>query len=411
MYHSILAATIALLTTSPPSARALPDVVVGAGETLLFDTSHGPVLVRSLTIETGGVVRVIGSQPLLFEARRSIVIHGLLDLSGFDAMDVATLNTGHIPEPGGPPGPGGGQGGVGSWITDNSTPHGGQGFGSFMTADQGGHGGESAYSSNMDQHTRRPGGGGGGVLAADQPVSGNPDDPANDGLVAEGGRNGHALSTGCGTDLSPAAGGAPATAVFVDGDPTNDFWGRKPVAGSGVLRGELAGPMAGRGGGAGGDALPSDRFPTANWTISSDEKGGAGGGGGGLSLIATRHFVLGPAGHVRADGGDGGRGENILFLDSIGGNGGGGSGGFLVIQALTIDLRTAGDNALTALGGLGATDLPNWSAGEGDGGNGGPGVIQLHTPGARNVLLPPGKELSDLSSPDAHSLLPFLPVH
>jgi len=370
---------------------------------VVYDTASGPAFVRSLTIEQGGVLRVVGPQPFLLRARREIVVHGTLDLSGAPAHDVATLNTGHIPELGGPGGAAAGHGGTGSWVTNNSTPHGGHGFGTFLAPDRGGRGGETGYTSSPDREHRRPGGGGGGILAADQPVTGDPLDPANDGLVAEWGHHGHPVSISAVTNIQPARGGPPGLPVFVDGDPTNDYWGRKPVAGGGFVRGELRGPLAGRGGGAGGDAVPAGQFPHPNWSISTDEKGGGGGGGGGLGLIGTRTFVLGATGRVRVDGGHGGRGENVLFFDAIGGNGGGGSGGFLVINAFTIDLRAASDDAITALGGRGAVTsfLPT----PGDGGNGGPGVLQLHTPHANRVFLPAGKTLADLTSPDAHSLL------
>ena len=44
------------------------------------------------------------------------------------------------------------------------------------------------------------------------------------------------------------------------------------------------------------------------------------------------------------------------------------------------------------------------------GGNGGPGVIQLHVPFRRGeILLPAGNELEQLTAPDAHVLLPSLP--
>jgi len=124
-----------------------------------------------------------------------------------------------------------------------------------------------------------------------------------------------------------------------------------------------------------------------------------------LAAVVAPTVVVGPAGVLRADGGDGGRGENTNFLNSIGGNGGGGSGGYLLVFALTIDLTQAGDAALSAVGGLGAENWEGEPAGAG--GNGGPGVIQLHTPGAAGVLLPAGQDLADVSRPDAWSLLPF----
>ncbi len=408
----VSSALLAATGSAVPSSESAPsrDFVVHSGEYRFYDTRNGPVVLDNLVIEEDGVLRVHGPYPLVALVRETIRIDGCLDLSGRNARDVATLNTGHIPEPGGNGGPGGGRGGTGSWVTNNSTPHGGPGFGFRGIEEVGGQGGETGYSPSADSDHRRPGGGGGGALALDQPVSNDPDDPANDGLVAEDGHQGHDQSFGAMTNMQPSMGGAVGAPIFLDGDPTNDFWGRKldPATGT-VILGELTVPTGGRGGGAGGDACPAASFPTPNWSIASDEKGGPGGGGGGLGLIFTSHLVLGEHGYIFSDGGFGGQGENTLWLNSIGGDGGGGSGGYLVLQAFQIDLRQASANSITALGGPGAIDLDSYggippiSAG----GNGGPGVIQLHTPSGAGVLLPPGVDLAELTSPDAHSLLPI----
>ena len=46
----------------------------------------------------------------------------------------------------------------------------------------------------------------------------------------------------------------------------------------------------------------------------------------------------------------------------------------------------------------------------GAGGNGGPGLLQIHTKDGTQgaIQLPPGKSLEDLTSPDAKVLLPIL---
>lgn len=409
MIHHVLATTLALALTGGDSPAPSPHVpgtfVVHAGEMYLYDTARGPVFLNGVIIEEGGILRVFGDQPLLGLVRGPITIDGTLDLSGFNARDVATLNTGHIPEIGGAGGPGGGSGGTGSWVTNDSTPHGGHGFGPGGVPEFGGHGGESGYATGSVDH-RRPGGGGGGALAANQPVVPDPEDPANDGLIVERGGDGHPNSHGAVTQLNPAPGGDPGMPIFADGSPDNDFWGRMPNPAGGVLVGELSFPVGGCGGAAGGDAVPGSVFPQPGWTLSSDEKGGAGGGGGGLAFVFAESITLGPFGRIVADGGMGAKGENTLWLNSIGGNGGGGSGGYLVLEAFEIDLRQASDDAITALGGLGATYFSGYETPWSHGGNGGPGVIQLHTPHANRILLPAGKSLEALTSPDAHSLLP-----
>jgi hypothetical protein len=195
--------------------------------------------------------------------------------------------------------------------------------------------------------------------------------------------------------------------VFVDGDPSNDFYGTRYDASAGVLvPGELQEPLAGAGGGAGGDAVPGSVFPSQPWTPFTDQKGAAGGGGGGqVDLRALGPLgVAGPGAGVRVAGGRGAWGENTLFNDHVGGGSGGGSGGHLILAAPTVDLSGAGSNALHARGGLGGegkSGIDSINAG----GDGGPGLIQVH---AQTLLLPAGQTLGDVSSPDALALVPFV---
>ena len=397
----MLVHTVVMLLAGLSSGQST-DFVVGAGETVFYDTSVGPLRTRNLVIGEGGVLRAMGPNPLLIRASGRVQIDGTLDLSGFAGKNVATLNTGNQAESGGPGGPGGGAGGDASRVTTSSTPAGSTGLDAALLAG-GGIGGESGFAiSSLGTQARRPGGGGGGALALDQPVDDNPADPSNDGLIAQDGHDGDVLSTGAVSGQPPAQGGASAQPIFIDGDPTNDFAGIMPDGQGGFIVGELDLPTGGRGGGGGGDALPSSSFPTPNWTPASDEKGGAGGGGGGLGIVFARIIIVGSNGLILCNGGQGALGENTSFLDSIGGNGGGGSGGTIVLRALVIDLSQASDDALSAIGGLGGVNLSGIL--ESNGGNGGPGVIQLHTPEAHGIHLPPGKRLSDLSKPDAYSL-------
>jgi hypothetical protein len=83
----------------------------------------------------------------------------------------------------------------------------------------------------------------------------------------------------------------------------------------------------------------------------------------------------------------------------------------LILQADRVDLSSAGADALRAIGGIGGEDdgdayLPASLSG---GGNGGPGLIQIHVRNAaQDLLLPPGMGLDALSAPDAHVCLPEL---
>ena len=385
------------------------DVHILSGQTVEYDTDRGAVTVDTLVIDAGATLRVVGQDRFKLLARRGVLINGTLDVSGFDAMDVGTLNTANIPEPGAAGGPGGGEGGWASWRTHTSTEQGkaGIGIGSIFFRDGGG-GGESGYqlvSGQSDE--RRPAGGGGGVFAVDQPVNlldlGAPE---NQGLVAQPGMNGSTLAFGAISGMLTPQGGIIGEAVFTDMDPNNDFYGRKVVGGA-IVVGELFFPQRGSGGGAGGDAVRSATFPAIPFMPSGDEKGAGGGGGGGLGILIAPYIGIGPTGHIHANGGDGGAGENTIFFDRVGGGSGGGSGGSIVLQARTLDLSQASDGALTALGGKGGEGRHNIFGAMGAGGNGGPGVIQIHVPNAAtDIHLPPGVALDAISYPAAHVLLP-----
>ena len=386
------------------------DWVIRAGQTFVFDTSFtsivgGPgglptttqntadgfVEVRDLIVEAGAYLRVQGPNPMTVSATGTVRIDGTIDVSGFNAKDVSSLNTGSQPEVGGAGAASGGKGGTASWVTNNSTPRGGTGWGPDNLLNGGGIGGESGYEPT-DKQLRRPGGGGGGTLHA--PVFHY---PLNLLLEAQAGHNGAALSTGAQSNQSPAAGGFPGAGPFLDGDPTNDFLGVLPLDDGTFVRGELTHISAGAGGGAGGDALPSSMFPTPNWNIGSDEKGGGGGGGaGGLNIRALGPITFGNEGTLVCDGGRGATGENVINKDHIGGTGGSGSGGHVILE--TASHIAFGDGAgapdrfyITAMGGPGVVGNTQWMTGPdgtypSNGGPGGPGLIQIHVP---RPLLPP----------------------
>lgn len=397
------------------------DLVVGAGDTVLFDTTSTQVVggpggvpttvvtavggvldVRDLIVEDTGTLRVTGPNAMVVNASRNVIIRGTVDVSGFAAKDVATLNTGNQAEVGANGAAAGGKGGNASSVLNNSTPRGDRGFGPFRTPGGGGQGGESGYApGTMGKNARRPGGGGGGGFG---PVQFRID-PVVPGNVLKtytgtNGFDGHTSARGAETNQSPPKGGLLGPGPFGDGDPTNDFWGVRPyvtTTPSGpvttYVEGELPSRWAGSGGGGGGDAIPSDVFPPTNWTISSDEKGGGGGGGGGaLDIRALSSIVFGANGRILAEGGRGANGENTNFLDHVGGSGGGGSGGHVVLQSAgVIDFTDGGMNTNTSwpLGETGFSFISTQGANGGDGfssafwsrgGRGAPGIIQFHVP-------------------------------
>lgn len=436
-------------------------IVGGPNQTRSLEqlTTGGVVNVNDFIIRPGARLLVLGPNPFVVNATGEIRIEGELDASGVSARDVISLNTGAQPEPGGSGNCGGGDGGTASSVRNNSTPRGDSGFGPLGQGATGGQGGESGAGPNSNviaPENRRPGGGGGGRFHLDQDDRSATSEfgqlEPSAGMRAQSGGDGHAQSRGAVSGQSPAMGGAPGVGPFVDGDPRNDFFGQRidvdvsipfdgmpPVAGAprGIIAGELLGLHAGYGGGGGGDALPAARFPTPNWTVSSDEKGGGGGGGGGavrLRALGPIRFV-GLGSHLSCSGGRGAIGESFIFVDRIGGTGGSGSGGHVILESASqisfelppVDQRPAGMRRhvfIDARGRAGRVGLPtNQAPLEQDllnipqdvsfGGTGGPGLIQLHVPDAltppqenpsiTDIVLPVGTE-AELNAGDANAL-------
>ena len=401
--------TLAAAAALASNTFAQSSLVVPAGTTMMYDTGSGPLLLTDLTIEVGATLRALGVNAFRVHAVGTVRVDGTLDLSGFNSPGVNSLNTTNIPEPGAAGGPGGGRGGTGSPQTTQSSLSGGDGFGPTVFPRVGGRGGESGIEMQSigNVNMRRPGGGGGGALAADQPVHPDPLNSLNRGRIAEPGRNGWPTALGALSLTPPPLGGATGDRVFHDSDPTNDFYGVRIIPGTGLPQlGELTAPVAGSGGGGGGDAIFSLVWPPPVFIPTGDEKGSGGGGGGGLGIVVASRIVVGAAGKIRCDGGAGGGGENTNFLDRVGGGSGGGSGGYLILQARSVDLSLAQDRALTALGGRGGVGMANQFAVVNSGGNGGPGVIGIHVPIGSPPQLPAGKSLADLSAPTAYVLLP-----
>lgn len=308
------------------------------------------------------------------------------------------------------------------------------------------------WPGNQIDEFRRPGGGGGGTLGSNllRPAGiaagyTNPNlcpDQVVIGLDAENGFNGYPGAIGVLSNAMPPLGGIPGPRPFFDGDPTNDFWGTMRTQGGQLIRGELLQPWAGAGGGGGGDAIVSNSFPTTPFDPGGDEKGAGGGAGGGsFSILALGPITFGASGRIDASGGTGGPGENSEQtggITHIGGGSGGGSGGHVVLESADrIDLsqcRSTGTSpggiyALGGNGGAGKDNLggarpggipaapqhdalppnsyPNTSAPCGvvsgqagytfsnsvgaticAGGDGGPGIVQLHAPTLADILTP-----------------------
>jgi len=292
-----------------------------------------------------------------------------------------------------------------------------------------------------------------------------PDQQVN-GYDAEQGFAGYSGAIGVITGSSPPRGGMPGPRPFMDNDRTNDFWGTMSTSSGVVIHGELQQPWAGTGGGGGGNAIVSNSFPTTPFDPTGDEKGAGGGGGGGsLALIARGAIIFGRDGRIDASGGTGGGGENSAGggITHIGGGSGGGSGGHVILQSSArIDFsicRTTTDppGGIYALGGQGGAGKDNLggstpgghatpprfdalppnsypsatapcgvvagsagyaftnTVGDNDplvvicaGGDGGPGIIQLHVPTLEAIFPPtsPGENIYKLIQPPPVQALP-----
>ncbi len=403
-------------------------VVRPAGGTVIIDTTlttvqdsnqslqqtiiNGRLDVRNFTVEAGGKLQLQGPNPMVINATGDVRIDGDILMVGATAKDVSGVATASFPEPGAPGNMGGGDGGDASSNTTSSSPRGDHGFGAFNILNLGGQGGESGFGADpgakgpaqvLGSHPRerRGGGGGGGVFGPNQNYPSQPlidPQPANlngtNALIGGTGDDDIAkgfFSTGAISGVPIAQGGAIGPSPFTDGDSTNDFFGIKfdpspPAGGQMLIRGELDGLHGGGGGGGGGDSIRSKGFPTPNFSNKTEDKGGAGGGGAGALLIRCLGDVtFGPVGKILAEGGDGARGQLIMFNNNFfvksGASGGGGAGGHVVIEAGgTIDLGS-GLDVISARGGQGGPGgKPASNLNNARGGNGGPGVVQLHTP-------------------------------
>ncbi len=336
------------------------DWTVANGATVIIDTVSSSITgpsgtqaviggrldVRDLTIPSTSQVIFQGPNPAVILASGTIRIAGEISVRGSDSQGVSTLGTTNFPELGAVGQCGGGNGGVGSFLTSQSTPRGGDGFGAFNGSGGGGQGGESCFHPSGTNNDRRAGGGGGGRLGLDiyYPF---PDSTGLQhfvkcqtlvGMDAEVGRGGSANGTSAVTQNFRAMGGQPSPFPFVDGNDENDFFGAMLVnpgqPGERLILGELDRVWAGAGGGAGGDAITSSVFPPPFFNPSGDEKGSGGGGGaGGLSIFAIGPIIVADGGRIVVDGGNGGGGENSLFFDRVGGGSGGGSGGHIVMSS------------------------------------------------------------------------------
>lgn len=431
----VLDTTTSVITGGPDGLPTAQQLVVG-----------GLVDIDDLFIPASSSLRIQGPNPAVFLCSGSVTIEGELIVDGNSARSVFTLNTPNQPENGASGNAGGGDGGVGSFLTTTSTPRGGPGEGAFGVPGAGGEGGESGWSNDNSSSgaNRRAGGGGGGSLGHDQILPDNCPEQAIIGLDAESGFPG---SPNANAATRPGEqmpyGGHPAQLPFNNDADTpeereDDFFGAKikdfGTPDQQLVVGELSTPWAGSGGGAGGDATQTDTYPPPTLVLNKEDKGAGGGGGAGsLTILALGPITFGPNSLLSASGGHGAGGENTSGTNRIGGGSGGGSGGHVILQtASLVDFSQVSPSNVTILlkgGQGGAGEADNGGANQNEtlasrdsihngngppsdnpwdtngcpgpqnqlrrcaGGDGGPGILQIHVSDpTTDFLYPTGGE-------------------
>ncbi len=224
------------------------------------------------------------------------------------------------------------------------------------------------HPSNADLGIRRrAAGGGGGRLGHDQLTALGCRDQSIHGLDVESGFVGHDEGSSSQGPHLPYGGHVGPSPFGATPDRADDFHGLAILGFEGsnplVIEGELDTPWAGAGGGAGGDATWCDIYPPAGLIPNRNDKGAGGGGGAGsIAVYALGDITFGAAGKIRAVGGHGSGGENTLYVNRVGGGSGGGSGGHVILHtAGSLDLSQIppGFQAIDARGGEGGVGADN----------------------------------------------------
>jgi len=399
-------------------------------------------------LPNGVVLKVAGSNPLIFKCTGTVRIAGDIVIAGEDGSGEFAYDSAITAIPGGPATAGGGRGGEAhpvtffpantiNYLTLVSPTTAATGFGidpadgvmkriggtgaqsgildqkdskgKYQTNQE--FGGDCGEFRNSNGSCKVAGGGGGSLLRAGKgPVD-------NNGNALNGISN--VLPDGTGKwivrdDTTCLAGVGGAHPFAPDGTLSNDYYGKL---------GQLKRLIGGQGGGGGGTLC--DNYYCGNWckldTDSAndnccdngdglpalgrapsvgDSRGGGGGGGGGAFLLqALGAITVEATGSVLANGGNGGGGEGIA-CSYYAGSGGGGAGGMIILQSAStisvlqnaiLDVRR-GTGALadnnndynTGCGSMSATAI-------GAGGHGGHGMIQLQVPlGTTATVANPG---------------------
>ena len=325
-----------------PFGEGTAVVEILAGETVVFDTDLGSLVridpapldyfaiddnpgaaqsppefwVESLSIESGAIVEVVGSAPLVIRCAgvddpdaTVVQIGSVIDVSGEEGEEGSVIGGDGIGGLGGAGGPGGGSGGRGGSIAVNG------------------------------MNDNRP------VTSMLLATDGEGVAPGEGGLDISLTRNFGFISNPRG---GPGGGGGhrdigEAGVILL----SNSIRQSEPGEGGEVAGSERIDLLFGGSGGGGGGAVPLRADNDPDVPVTGRGGGGGGGGGGAVQIVAAGSIVI--DGAIIADGGNG------ADPVSAGGGapGGGGSGGAIFLQA-TGTVEFGDDSLLRAMGALGA---------------------------------------------------------
>jgi hypothetical protein len=450
-----LVATSGIIDNSRPTGGPAGYEPLDAGTWPTVTVTDGIFEFSSLTVESGAVLKIVGTQHVRLFSRGTVTIDGAIDIRGEAPAAHASDTAGG--EMGGNGGPNAGEGGKGGDRADNTghndllalTPPGNAitNPGAFVDGTKGGGIGRSAnlaagsggrhYPNLFPTSTRNSlpdrGGliytailfnglctvrqvsspGGGGAYGIDG-GNGAPQTPDPDGINPT-----PPPPSVSNLPTSPARGGDSALLGIEPPDPPGSHIIRTLDAAN-YLRG-------GSGGGGGGthlydtDQLSADPSIDGCYNAASffgieeyfDHSGGGGGGGGGaLQLVSGEVIRL--RGVIAAQGGDGGNnatGTGVAPRASRAAPGGAGSGGAVRLQATVINIDGNSPGRINVSGGLGGVNISPASGGGtitlGQGGSGGSGLIRVED--LSGGTSPPATLMTRCS--EAFKILPFDPTH
>jgi hypothetical protein len=415
----------------------------------------------SIVVESGGTLRIVGSQAGRLFSRGPVTIDGTIDINGeTPAPHLSDDADGGLGASGGPRAGAGGQGGdrpdnsgnpdiaglsACLILTDcgianpgaviDGAPGGGVGANGTLASGRGGR----HFPNPFPTTTENDPAGRGGLLYTHIVIDASDTQCRVRQIASGGGGGAYAVSGGRGVPMTPdpaaenpsppppdlpnlpstsARGGDAAAVGLEPPDPQSGHFKRK------LEPTNLNGGSGGGGGGAhlydtwqeglnptGGTCYDLDASFYGITSYKDHSACGGGGGGGALQLVSGE--TLRVAGSISARGGDGGSNAALEDVDrsSRASPGGGGSGGAVRLQAKVLNLDSNGVGRVDVSGGLGGVNLsPGMVMGTsislGAGGFGGGGLMRLED--LSGGLNPPATLMTRCS--EAPKLLPFNPT-